>query len=100
MTMHDSALLRNTVIALVIACTGLFAWGLFTLNSHDKSLSADDVKWQEQAEKHASIESFEKETAASIASINISLIQIRDDIAAIRRDLAGRRNLASRAGKE
>ena len=97
---RDSQFMRNTVIGLVIASTGVFGWSLYTLNSHDKAIAADDVKWSDQAEKHAAIESFERETAKSVSEINQNLQQIRIEIVLLRHDLGLDRNMAAKQGKQ
>ena len=96
---RDSSFVRNVMVGLVLSFAALFSWCLLSLNADDRINAANDVKWAQQDREHSNIESFEKETAANIASINGSLIQIRDDIAAIRREL-GNRNLAASTGKE
>jgi hypothetical protein len=96
---RDSQLVRNTLVGLIVACTSFFGWGMYTLNAHDKVLAGDDVRWAEQVQKHAAIDSCQAKIDAHIADIDLNLQRIKDELVSLRRDLAVR-NLAASPGKE
>ena len=92
--------------ALLAICLALGGWALYTADDLKADAAAQKGSnaelWKAQAEKHLVLDRFVEQTNSNIASIDITLQEIKDEIVLLRHDLGlkGVRNSVSDAGKQ